>query len=262
VLDVWIAIGLCLLGVLGVMGAAWLVHLRRVRRVRHFDQPFPYDDKFNRAVITPILDWYILGHLADQRRLPLRQGFLEEDRERNAILNRYAAHLLARDGRGVRVVPSTLSESVRAPDADDYVPLYFPDDDPDDALAHFKHELIARRLVSTAGYLERIEQTRAEPLDAFDDLKPGCTPFVREAYTTFYNDLVAEADAPDRESGIREQIRALAVRMVFPARAPEFDYWKSRGLRTSQVPAPVARDAVQGWFYLQPDQVPLAQPPH
>ena len=257
--EVGIVIGLCVLGVLVIMGVAWLLHLRRGRRTRRFDQPFPYDDKFNRKTITAVLDWYIFRHLEDQRRMPTKQAFLEEDRQKNAVLNRYAAHLVAKQNRPVTVVPSTLSESIRSETAETYVPRYFPDDDADDALAAVKHELIARRLVSTSGYLRRIEQTRAEPLASFADLKRGYTPFVREGYTTFYNDLVAEADAPDREAGVREKLRVLAVRMIFPAKEPELDYWQDRGLKICQVPTPVARDAIQGWFYLDLEDVPVVE---
>jgi len=46
--------------------------------------------------------------------------------------------------------------------------------------------------------------------------------------------------------------------MVFPARKQEFDYWKDRGLRTCQVPVAVARDAIEGWFYLDLNDVPVA----
>jgi len=126
----------------------------------------------------------------------------------------------------------------------------------DSALVMFKHELIGKRLLSTIGYLRRIKGSRGEPLASFSELRPGCTPFVPDAYVTFYNDLVAEADDFDRQEGIREKMRVLAARMIFPCNEQQFDYWREREVETCQVPTPVARDAIEGWFYLKLSDIP------
>ena len=256
-LELSLAIVLSALAAAVVTWGVVRLRMRRAGLPPHFNQPLPYDDAFSRRTVTSTLDWYILRHLEDQRRVPIRQQFLDEDRQHNAILNHYVAHLLSKDNPDVVPSPSTLSETIRADDNSDYVPQYFPDADLDDSLAFLKHELIAGRLVSTSEYIQRIAATRAESLDAFDELKLEHTPFVPGAYAAFYNDLVAEADAFDYHSGIREKMRVLAVRMIFPATRKEFDYWKERELRTSQVPAPVARDAIEGWFYLDLEEVPI-----
>lgn len=256
--QLWIALGLSLVGVLAVLGVAYLIWRWRTRGMLHMDRPSPYDELFDRRTVTTTLDWYILRHLQDQRRMPRRQTFLQADRDHDSLLNDYTVHELKKQGIVLAPMTSNATESIRPDDATDYLPRYFPDDEMDSALVMFKHELIAKRLLSTIGYLKRIKESRAEPLKSFDDLHPGNTPFAPDAYVTFYNDLVAEADDFEREPGIREAMRKLVVRMVFPARRQEFDYWRDRNIGVFQIPTPVARDAIEGWFYLDWKEIPTA----
>ena len=257
--EVWIALGLSILGVLVILAIAYLIRWWRTRGVVHMDSPSPYDEAFDRATVTATLDWYVLRHLQDQRMMPKRQKFLDDDRRHNDLLNRYAVHQLKKQDIELQSVASTLVEAARPDDVTHYLPRYFPDNELDSALVMFKHELIAKRLLSTIGYLKRIKESRSEPLESFADLKGGYTPFVPDAYVTFYNDLVAEADDFDRGPGIREKMRVLAVRMIFPGKETELNYWHEREVQTWQIPAPVARDAIEGWFYLEFSDVPTAQ---
>jgi hypothetical protein len=253
-----LALGLSVLGAAVILILSYLIWHWRTRSMVQMSQPSPYDDEFDRRTITTTLDWYILRHLQDQRRMPQRQAFLSEDRQYNALLNSYAIHQLQKQGIHLQPIASTLTEGLRPDDATHYLPRYFPDQELDSALVMFKHELIAKRLLSTIGYLSRITESRAEPLESFAELRAGYTPFVPDAYVTFYNDLVAEADDFDRAAGIRDKMRVLAVRMVFPAKEQEFNYWRDRKLKTYQVPTPVAKDAIAGWFYLRFEEVPTA----
>ena len=222
--------------------------------------PGPWDRMFDRETVLPSLDWYILRHLEDQRRMPRRQAFLDDDRRHNDLLNRYFIHQMSK--QGVRMTPtaSTLTESVRPDDVTHYFPRYFPDAELDSALAMYKHELIANRLIDTIAYVHRLRDGRAVPLTTFAGLRPGFTPLVPDAYVAFYNDLVGAADGFDRENGLRDKMRVLAVRMLFPAKEPQFNYWRARGYETFQIPLPVAREAVTTWFFLKESDVPLAQP--
>ena len=254
--DLWAALGLSVLGVLIILVVSYVIQRRRTRGMVGMHGPSPYDEEFDRRTIKTTLDWYILRHLQDQRRMPKRQRFLDEDREHNALLNRYAVHQLKKHKIDLEPIASTLEESVRPDDAAHYLPRYFPDAELDSALVIFKHELIGKRLLSTIGYLRRIKANRAKPLGSFAALKPGHTPFVPDAYVTFYNDLVAEADDFERDAGIREKMRALAVRMIFPGKAAELNYWRDRKIETYQIPTPVAKDAIEGWFYLELHAVP------
>jgi hypothetical protein len=217
-----------------------------------------WDKEFDRETVLPSLDWYILRHLEDQRRMPLRQAFLDDDRRHNDLLNRYVIHQMSK--QGVRMTPpaSTLTESVRPDDVAHYFPRYFPDAEMDSALAMYKHELIANRLIDTIAYVHRLRDGRAAALTAFAGIRPGFTPFVPDAYVAFYNDLVGAADSFDREKGLRDTMRVLAVRMLFPAKEPQFDYWRARGYETLQIPLAVAREAVTSWFFLKESDVPLA----
>lgn len=254
--ELWVALGLSVLGVLIILAVSYVVQRWRTRGMVGMDRPSPYDDEFDRRAITTTLDWYILRHLEDQRRMPKRQRFLDEDRRHNGLLNRYVVHQFKKQKIDLDPIASTLEESVRPDDAAHYLARYFPDAELDSALVMFKHELIGKRLLSTIGYLRRIRTNRAKPLTSFAALKPGYTPFVPDAYVTFYNDLVAEADDFEREAGIRERMRVLAVRMIFPGNEPQLNYWRDRKVETYQIPTPVARDAIEGWFYLDLDAVP------
>ena len=254
--QVSLVLVLSVAGVLIILGLVWLISRWRTRGMIHMDRPSPYDDQFDRRAVSTTLDWYILRHLQDQRLMPQRQRFLDEDRRHNEFLNRYTVHHLRKQQIELQPMASTLEEGVRPEDATHYLPRYFPDAEMDSALVMFKHELIAKRLLFTIGYLRRIRQSRGEPLAAFSDLKPGFTPFVPQAYVTFYNDLVAEADAFDHQEGIREKMRVLAARMVFPCNEQQFNYWRDRQVETFQVPTPVARDAIEGWFYLDLSDIP------
>ena len=254
----WLVLGVSVLGVVLILALAYVLRWWQTRDVLHMDRPSPYDDEFDRPTVTKTLDWYILRHLEDQRRMPKHQKFLDDDREHNAFLNRYAVHHFAKRNIALQPVASTLTDGARPDDATHYFPRYFPDEELDSALVMFKHKLIAKRLLSTIGYLKRITRSRGEPLETFAELRPGYTPFVPDAYVTFYNDLVAEADALDREPGLRDKLRILAVRMIFPGKQQELDYWKDRKIgKTYQIPMPVARDAIQGWFYLEPSDIPM-----
>ena len=254
--QLWLVLGLSILGVLVILAVSYVIRRWRTRGMVRMDRPSPYDEQFDRRTVTTTLDWYILRHLQDQRMMPKRQPFLDEDRRHNALLNRYAVHQLKKQDIDLQSVASTLEEGVRPDDAAHYLPRYFPDAELDSALVMFKHELIGKRLLSTIGYLRRIKSNRAEPLESFAELKPGYTPFVPDAYVTFYNDLVAEADDFEREPGIREKMRVLAVRMIFPGKQPQLDYWRERKLKTCQIPTPVAKDAIEGWFYLDLGDIP------
>ena len=222
------------------------------------DESNSYDSEYDRRTVAAALDWYILRHLEDQRHMPKRQRFLEEDRQYNDLLNRYTLHQLKKEGMELEPVASTLTESLRPADATHYIPRYFPDEELDSALVMYKHELIVKRLLDTIAYLNRIMDARGERLGSFSELMSNYTPFVPDAYVTFYNDLVAEADDFDRELGIREKMRKLAVRMIFPAKEQELNYWKERTLDTYQVPTNIAREAIEGWFYLTLDDIPTA----
>jgi len=256
--ELWLALGLSVLGVLVILGMSYLVWRWRTRGMVHMDSPSPYDEEFDRQTITSTLDWYILRHLQDQRLMPKRQTFLDQDRQHNALLNRYATHQIKKQNIEIPPVSSTLTDGLRPDDAAHYLPRYFPDEPLDSALVMYKHELIAKRLLSTIGYLHRIRKSRAERLEEFGDLRPGYTPFVPDAYVTFYNDLVAEGESFDHEPGIREKIRILAIRMIFPAREKELNYWRGRDAETCQIPIPVAKNAIEGWFYLKFSDVPTA----
>jgi hypothetical protein len=253
-----LVITISVLGVSLVLGLIYLIWRWRTCDMVRMDEHSPYDETFDRRTISTTLDWFILRHLQDQRCMPARQRFLDADREHNDLLNRYALHQLRKQHITLQPIASTLTEAVRPPDAAHYLPRYFPDQELDSALVMLKHELIAERLLATISYLKRITNSRAESLRSFAELRGGHIPFVPDAYVTFYNDLVGEADDFDREPGIREKMRLLAVRMIFPARRQEFDYWQERRLQTYQIPIPVARDAVEGWFYLKPEDVPTA----
>ena len=63
----------------------------------------------------------------------------------------------------------------------------------------------------------------------------------------------------DQDSGIREQMRRLAAHLVFPRFKEHIDFWADKGLVIYQIPEVIARDALQGWFYL--DIPPRPMPP-
>lgn len=256
--ELWLALGLSVFGAAGILALAYLIWHWRTRSMVQMSRPSPYDDEFDWRTVTTTVDWYILRHLQDQKRMPKSQMFLDDDRQHNDLLNSYALHQLKERGIHLQPVASTLTEGVRPDDATHYLPRYFPDEELDSVLVAFKHKLIAKRLRSTIGYLNRITESRGEPLESFAGLRPGYTPFVPEAYVAFYSDLVAEADDFDREAGIRDKMRVLAVRMLFPAKEQELNYWRDRKLKTYQIPVPVAKDAIAGWFYLDLAQVPTA----
>ncbi len=230
------------------------------RRMRELPTPEPFDRTFHRDSVLPSLDWYILRHLEDQERMPARLVFLDADRAHNDLLNRYSSHRLSKEEIRFKPPPSTLAEMIRPEGAAHYIPRYFPDEEYDAALAMYKHELIAHRLIDTIAYLHRLRDG-ARPLADFSRLFAGHTPFVPDAYIAFYNDLVASGEDFDRVEGLREKMRVLAARMLFPARECEMAYWKSRGFETLQIPLPAAREAVTDWFLLDADDVPLAGPP-
>ncbi len=239
--------------------AAWLWTRRRAGRLAEIEAAGPYDDLFDRKTVNTVLDWYILRYLEDQTLRPAEQRFLEIDRAHNDLLNRYYRHLLAREGVLVDPVPSTLEASRRGDD-DDYRPMYFPDAIRDDNLVRYKHERIARRLVKTVENLERLKQRAAEPLDGLDALKPGCWPFVPDGYAVFYRHLVATRQDLDREPGLREQMRKLAAHLVFPRFKEHIAFWADKGLTLYQIPEILARDALEGWFYLDVPPRPMPTP--
>jgi hypothetical protein len=257
-MDVPFVLALCVLGTAVLLGLTVLLRARRAQREAPPDEPLPYDDRFDRRTIITTLDWYILRHLEDRRHRPAETVFLDDDRHHNDVLNRYVAHRLSAEGDEVPAVPSSLSETIRAGTPRHYTPGYFPDAELDGPLGRLKDELISNRYLSTIAHLERIKHNRAESLRDLDRLKPGCTPFVCDAYVTFYEDLVLRADAHLHQDGLREKLRLLAVRMVFPGDARQVAYWRDRGLQVSQVRLALARDTVEGWFYLDPSEVPLA----
>ncbi len=210
------------------------------------------------AVLATTLDWYILRHLEDQRRMPGTQRFLDEDRRRNEILNNVAIERLGTDGIDLEIPASTRTEGIRPPDATHYLPRYFPDEEFDSALAMFKHEMIAHRLLETISRLHLLRDSGAVPLGRMNTRRPGYTPFIPDAYVTFYNDIIAGADDFDREDGLREKMRVLALRVVFPNEEKEVEYWRDRRFEILQVPARSAREMLAGWFHTDPAEVPLA----
>ena len=157
----------------------------------------------------------------------------------------------------IGTVPSTATTSERPADAKAYVPRYFPDAELDSALLMFKHERIGRRLVNTVNYLERLRRQAAEPLESFDALKPGWCPFVPDGYAAFYNNLIATGQDLDQAEGLREEIRKLAGHIVFPRFREHYDFWAGKNVTIYQIPEPLARDALEGWFYLEVPAKPM-----
>ena len=220
----------------------------------------PYDDEFDRKSVNTVLDWYILRHIEDQVRVPVEQRFLDEDRAKNDFLNRYYCHLLAREAVLLKPVPSPLKTAKRDQKGQPYSPGYFPDQTYDQNLVTFKHERIAARLVKTVEYLRRLRDEAAEPLESSEKLKPGYWPFVPDGYAAFYNNLVATGQDLDQEPGIREQMRKLAAHLVFPRFTEHIEFWADKGLTLYQIPEVIARDVLEGWFYLEVPRRPMPTP--
>lgn len=220
----------------------------------------PYDDAFDRKSVYTVLDWYVLRHLEDEVRVPVEQRFLDADRANNDFLNRYYCHLLAKEGALAEPMPSTLESFKRDPKSTEYTPCYFPDQLRDENLVTFKHERIARRLVKTVEYLQRLRDEAAEPFESLEKLKPGFWPFVPDGYTAFYNNLVATGQNMDQDPAIREQMRKLAAHLVFPRFKEHIDFWADKGLTLYQLPEILARDVLTGWFYLDVPPRPMPTP--
>lgn len=258
----WLAITIVLLGfgVLAVMAAVLWGSRNRVRIAQEQQTSSSYDDEFNRKSVNTILDWYILRHLEDQARVPAEQRFLAADRTNNDFLNRYYVHLLNKEGAQIKPVASTLESSRRDQEGGSYTPQYFPDQTHDENLVTFKHERIARRLVRTVEYLERLKEEAAEPLVNLEALKPGYWPFVPGGYTAFYNNLIATGQDLDQEPGVREQMRKLAAHLVFPRFKEHVEFWSDKGLELCQLPEIIARDMLEGWFYLDVPPRPMPTP--
>ena len=229
---------------------------RSSRLTLAFGSAVPYDDQFDRKSVNSVLDWYVLRHLEDQTRLPTEQRFLKTDFERNDFLNRYYRHLLAREGVDVPLMGSTRQLGRRQP-GQTYQPAYFPDETYDEDLVTFKHVRIAGRLVKTVGYLSRLQSKAAEPLYGIETLKEGYWPFVPEGYSAFYNNLIATGQDFDQDPEVREQMRRLVAHLLFPRFAEHVAFWADKGLTVYQIPEVIARDALEGWFYLDVPPRPM-----
>ena len=234
-----------------LVGTGILVwHRHATANVIRTTEANPYNAEFDRKAINTALDWYILRHLEDQVRMPVVQRFLDIDRQYNDLLNRFARHVLKLEGIEMEMVHSTAKTSERPAAAKAYVPRYFPDAEMDSALVMFKHERIGRRHVNTVQYLERLRRRVVDPLKSFEALRPGCCPFVPDGYTVFYNNLIATGQDFDGTEGLREEMRKLAAQMVFPRFREHYDFWVDKGVTIYQIPDAWARDALEGWFYL------------
>jgi len=258
----WVLVVLAGVGFMVLVFATVLLTRRRQQdeAERTGVRSVPYDDEFDRKSVNTVLDWYILRHIEDQAHQPVEQRFLDADRANNDFLNRYYCRLLSKEGVEVALMPSTLEVARRDSGSTVYAPKYFPDQRLDENLVVFKHERIARRLVRTVEYLQRLSREVGEPLGSAEELKPGHWPFVPEGYTAFYNNLVATGQDLDREPGIREQMRKLAAQLVFPRFREHIEFWLEKGLALQQIPEVVARDALQGWFYLEVPPKPMPTP--